>query len=71
MEGAGGGTLGSLEMKMWSFFNLVLTLDSWYLILAIYMLDICSAVMIDASSRISNKRQALSAGDSLDPKIGL
>lgn len=28
MEGAGGGTLGSLEMKMWSFFNLVLTLDS-------------------------------------------
>lgn len=39
--------------------------------LAIYMVDICSAVMIDASSTISNKRQALSAGDSLDPKIGL
>lgn len=28
MKGDGGGTLGSLEMKMWSFFNLVLTLDS-------------------------------------------
>lgn len=59
------------ETKVWSFFNLVLRLGSRYLILAIYTLDICPAGMIDASSRISSKRQALSAGDSLDPKIAL
>jgi len=53
------------------FSDLVMSSDSQCLTSAIYTTDIYSAGMIDASSGISNKRQAPSVGDSLDPKIGL